>query len=130
MFRQGDAFRQASRKSRNSRRWRHELDVLVPGFYGECDVIQRSGVQTARYPLCPEGFGYLEVPYGFSVDIPSVCHLWGLTMADFPYRERQTCHRRGPIVYAIWSAFHMQWVRNFAFEFFAAAVHLGDNGRL
>eukprot|EP00171_Calliarthron_tuberculosum_P004393 IDg4393t1 len=71
--RMGEAFKLDARRRRDSRRWRHELDIVVPGFFGECEVLQRSGVRTARYPRCPEGFGDLEVPYGMYVEAPSGC---------------------------------------------------------
>eukprot|EP00171_Calliarthron_tuberculosum_P023465 IDg23465t1 len=52
----GDSFEQSLRWRRDARRWRHEQDIVVPGFYSECEVVTRSGIQSAMYPRCPEGF--------------------------------------------------------------------------
>eukprot|EP00171_Calliarthron_tuberculosum_P014233 IDg14233t1 len=32
------------------------------------------------------------------VETPSVCHVWGLMLAEFPYRERETAYRRGSLL--------------------------------
>eukprot|EP00171_Calliarthron_tuberculosum_P012907 IDg12907t1 len=58
------AFKQDARKRIDARRWRHELDIVFPGLFSECEVIQQSGFQAARYPRCQEGIGEMRVPYG------------------------------------------------------------------
>eukprot|EP00171_Calliarthron_tuberculosum_P023377 IDg23377t1 len=126
----GEPLKQSFRWRRDARRWRHEQDIIVPGFYTECEVVTRSGIQAAMYPRCPEGFFELEVPYGMYVETPSVCHIWGLMLAEFPYRERETAYRRGSLLHALWCAFHTQWVRNVAFELLRSATHRGHRGRL
>eukprot|EP00171_Calliarthron_tuberculosum_P021885 IDg21885t1 len=105
-----------TKRKRDARRWRHELDIVVTGIFGECEVLQQSGARAARYPRCPEGFGEIEVPYGMYVEAPLVCYMWGPCLADHPYRERETAYRRGAAKHALWSAFHMQWVRSVAHE--------------
>ncbi len=93
------------RTHRDVRRWRHVLQALLVNFMVEGDVLTNDDVYSGRYVPVPEGWHRFEVPYGLNVEVPTAVRLWGLTMANVPYREGETSHRRGAAAHALWSAF-------------------------
>ena len=116
--------------NRNARRWRHEYGIVMPGYFLEGDVMTWEAARAGCYANVPEGFEEFEVPYAMHVDVPVVCLLWGIKMAEEPYRKQWTPTIRGPIGNALWAAFHTQWVMNVAHELLFSAFGHGEDGRL